>query len=126
MRKPTGWLTNSQRIAEALSRVCTGDHAHGSVFNNRSLQVHGCVPIEVGRCHLAGAAGRAPERGVGCLAEFDAGPAVEEEPLENAWTQEAEFWDEISGTTLGGAEVRAARELEVEYTQGMGVYGEAA
>ena len=61
----------------------------------------------------------------GCLAEFEAGPAVEEEPPETAWAPDPEFWEEISGATLGAEEVRAARKLEVEYMQSMGVYEEA-
>ena len=115
-------VTNSQRIADALSRACTGDHAHGSVFNGRSQQVAVYPPKLVAAILRAL---RDELRSAGCLAEFEAGPTVEEEPPETAWAQEPEFWDEISGATLGAEEVRAARKLEVEYMQSMGVYEEA-
>ena len=123
VRKPTGWLTNSQRIADALSRACTGDHAHGSVFNGRPQQVAVYPPKLVAAILRAL---RDELRSAGRLAEFEAGPTVEEEPPETAWAQEPEFWDEISGATLGAEEVFAARKLEVEHMQGMDVYEEAA
>ena len=49
------WLISSQRIAEALSRTCTGDHTHGSVFNGRSQQVAVYPPklVAAGKADIA-------------------------------------------------------------------------
>ena len=33
-KKPTGWLTNNQTVAERLSKVCSKDHVHRPVFGN--------------------------------------------------------------------------------------------
>ena len=34
MKKPTGWITNSQRIADRLGQRCDGSHTHQQVIGN--------------------------------------------------------------------------------------------
>ena len=33
VRKPTGWLTHSMEVAEALDRRCSGGHRHCNIFS---------------------------------------------------------------------------------------------
>jgi len=126
VRKETGWMTNSKRLAELLEGVCS------NVDGSRPWHRH---------VHLIGGLGKAARIYPPALVEavlqvlqemmhesgelnaveaFGAGPSPAEEPMPNGEWQE--FWDHVNGGYLDAEKVSAARAQEREWIAKQGVY----
>ena len=116
-KKPTGWMSNSKYIRDALSVKCDGGHKHQELIGGRAQHCAAYPPkLVIAVLHAL----RRELRDAGRLDSMEAGgPTVEEEPPERAWQ---EFYDEVSGDALDPKAVREARELEVEYMHKLKVY----
>ena len=91
IKKPTGFLTNSEMIAKQLSRRCTGGHRHIPLVGGRAKQAQIypdklCVAIITGLVEQMIKDERITAGGIGSM--------VPDEKLEG---DGQEFWDDLSG-----------------------------
>ena len=144
-QKPTGFATNSSRIARAIARRCNGQHAHVQLIGGIASKA-AAYPDRLVDAILRGI--RAELQDAGRLQKMDVGgPTMEEPELEvpyptadfdhdgagrdappAARTVEGpgrRYWDEYTGQPLDPDLVRQAREAEIEYMHRLKVYVEA-
>jgi hypothetical protein len=113
IRKPTGFMTNSARIAKRLEVQCKDMHRHISLIGGRAKKADVypdrlCKEIVLGLLDQMKEDGRVQEGSIGSmLVDKNNG---------------AEFWDDLSGSRLDESMVRKARKEEIEEYRKHGVY----
>ena len=149
-KKPTGFLTNSWRIAKELSRICDKSHSHLSLMEGRA---HAASVYPKQLCQAVSRGIRAQkdydQKGTCCSkalnsvelqkiisesgypshwrddhhADSEEDMMVRKEMMMLAVKEGAAFaYDDITGASLPAHLVKEARKLEVEYVRKMGVW----
>ena len=123
VKKPTGWLTNSEEIAAELKRQGPGcaHHCRTIGLGQRGMRHIERYPPGLVAAVLRGLRREAINRGA--LGSLEAGPHIDElEP----WDAHPEYYeqivDNISGVPLDPAPVAAARREEIKLLHGMTAY----
>merc|ERR1712016_581030 len=122
VKKPTQWLTNSEKIADRLRGTCSNDthdapwHRHIALVNGRAKSA-ARYPPKLCRAVLRGLKEEMEQQGE--ISNLEAGRPSPHEPNIAAQTQEAHdelesYWDDVRGGWLPPAGVRKARTEEVE------------
>ena len=120
-KKPTGFATNSQRIAERLQVKCDKSHKLVTLLNGLAQQTAAYPPRLADTVLVAL---RQELQDAGQLHALDGGgPTADEPSLEEEWAET--YYDEISGALLYPALVEQARKLEIDYMHKLKVYEEA-
>ena len=120
--KPTGFATNSRRIAERLQVRCDRSHEHIVLMGGIARQAAAYPPRLVDTVLVAL---KQELEDLGQLNAMDGGgPTADEPSLEEEWAET--FYDEVSGALLDPALVKQARKLEVDYMHQLKVYEEAS
>ena len=121
-KKPTGFMTNSEAIYNALSKVCDKSHEHMELIGGIARQA-AAYPVKLVDAILRGLATELRKNGR--LESMDGGgPTIDEPAPEEPWI--GQYWDEISGAELDPKLVRQARLAEIEYMHKLKVYEEAS
>jgi len=128
VKKSTGWMTNSRRIAEVLSARCPGEHEHVSLLGGGRaakareytkplrraiLQALRDELQEIGEINAFTGTGPVPDEDIQ-LFKPDAPPYA---PSSDEW-----FWDDVNGGWLQSKLVREAREEEMAWMRRREVY----
>ena len=149
-KKPTGFLTNSWKVAERLSKRCDKSHKHGSLMEGRAKKAEEypdelcrqicigikeqmaydetllCCTIPLNELQMSKVIGDA-----GCPVawkdeqhEDTEDDAILKKELELLKAKDGIEWaaDDITGANLDPRLVKAARALEMAYFRSMGVY----
>ncbi|CAK0811159.1 unnamed protein product, partial [Prorocentrum cordatum] len=123
VKKPTGWLTNSDEIAWELTRRCPGCVRHCKTvgLGRRGVRAIERCPPGLVAAVLRGLRREAVARGQ--LGALEARPRLDEPPVWDAYPEYyAEIVDNISGAALDPELVAAGRKEEMEFLRGLGAY----
>ena len=125
VRKETGWMTNCEALAELLEGECSNQtgkapwHRHVHLIGGLARQA-AIYPPKLVKAVLRCLKTQLEGKGEISSAEFNSsGPIPEEKHLEEAAEM---FWDDVNGGWLPPAEVRKARDLELDYLRRQAVY----
>ena len=136
--KPTGFLTNSVRLAQHLRKECSGDHAHISLMGGGKSKLAQEYPGQLCQAIIQGATAEREMRVRDCLVPIG---AVDEEsctPYAGEYEPEGErnacnahtfsehasggFQDSVTGKELDPRLVGEARKEELDYFRAHRVY----
>ena len=125
VRKETGWMTNCDALAELLQGECSNQagkapwHRHVHLIGGLARQA-AVYPPKLVKAVLQCLKAQLESKGEISSAEFNSsGPIPEEKHLEEAVEM---FWGDVNGGWLPPAEVRKARDLELDYLRRQAVY----
>ena len=116
VKKPTGFMTNSQCIADRLSVKCSGMHRHIVLINGRAkaAEVYPdklCKEIVKGLVEQMEVDERISRGELGSIGAFS-----------SEGSEAKQYWDDLSGKSLNPSLVRKAREEEMAEFRKHGVY----
>ena len=122
VKKATGWMTNSLRVAEEVGVLCKGGHVHVPLMGGCAKATER-YPVNLVKAIFRGIC---DELKIGSgIHALEVGATIEEpETMEQITGEEFEiFTDNISGTNLPAEKVRAGRREEMGYMEQLEVYG---
>ena len=127
--KKTGWLTNSEYLAEAVDIHCPNLdpsrpdlwHVHQQLVGGRAKWAEE-YPPELVRRILKGFSKHLVAYGV--LHSFEVGVHVQEDDVRWTDVENKVYVDNISGALLDGQKVAEARKVEVDYCESFPVWEE--
>ena len=120
-KKPTGWMTNSPCIAEAVSRRCSNERVADESKHHALLMGGRASATERYPSRLVTAVLRALRAQLvlrGTVGALDAGETVEEEDVVSAAAKGGpyrEYFDEATGQPFDQVGVEKAREEDMRY-----------
>ena len=128
VRKETGWLTNSRRLAQLLGGVCenqTGGpwHRHLHLVGGARTRAAQVYPPALVQAVLESLRDQLVENGgLNAVDLLAAGHAASEAQPIDAEMWEDFFWDDVNGGYLSTSLMRAARALEIDWLRKENVY----
>ena len=124
--KPTGWATNADEIAKALSKRCDNagrpawqQHRHARLLNGLAKKCE-VYPVELAKAIMVGLVNELKKRGeyhegeIGYIDAEEPEPQLEEYWPETTWSQGVEVGDSITNLVLPKDLVDVAKQEELE------------
>ena len=116
IKKTTGFATNAQELAAALSRVCRGKHRHIQLIGGRAKRAE-IYPPKLCKAIIQGLIKQMIQDGR--IVAGQIGAIMKDDEEDYNYQQ---YWDELSGEPLDTEGVKNARKEEIQEFKRHNVY----